>query len=84
MLFPQKAWWDTFHQLVFLHLIGSVCHVVHIGASKARNIDALFFMLGWDWYGFNKNSRGTCYAELLFLHPVGSVAHVVHSRASGA
>jgi hypothetical protein len=52
--------------------------------SEARTIDALFFMLGWDWYRYDKKHARTRYAELLFLHLVGSVGHVVHSSVSGA
>jgi hypothetical protein len=57
---------------------------VHSSASGKRNVDALFFMLGWDWCGFQKKRVGASYIELLFLHPVGYLGHVVHSGASGA
>jgi hypothetical protein len=69
---------------MFSHPVGYVAHVVHSGASGARNVTALYFILGWDLYGFDKKRFGTRYAELVFLHLVGSAGHVVHSGASRA
>jgi hypothetical protein len=59
--------------------MGSAGHVAHSGAYGARSIDALFFMLGWDLYRFDKKRAGTCYTELVFFHPVESMGQVVHS-----
>jgi hypothetical protein len=71
-------------ELLFLHLVGSVGHVVHSSVSGARNVIALFFMLGCDWYGFDKKRTGTRCAELVLLHSVGSAGYIVHSSGSGA
>jgi hypothetical protein len=71
-------------ELVFLYLIRSTGHGLHSSASGVRNIDAQFFMLGWDRCGFQEKRVGISYAKLVFLHLVGSAGHVVHSNASGA
>jgi hypothetical protein len=113
----QKDIGIPYAELVFLHPVVSVGHVVHSGAfgvlnidtlfscsggmskdstknvmghvkmnyfhvmHSVQNVDALFFMLGWDWYGFDKRRGNTRYAEPMFLDPVGYAGHVVHSDA---
>jgi hypothetical protein len=64
--------------------VESVGHVVHSGGFGEGIIDVLFFMLGWELYGFEKKRFRSRYALLVFSHPVGSVGHVVHFGASEA
>jgi hypothetical protein len=75
---------DTLRRTSVLHPVGYAGHIVHFAASREHNSDAIFLMLGWDRYRFDKKRVGTCYAELIVLHPVGYAGHVVHSGASAA
>jgi hypothetical protein len=56
---PQKCVGMPYTELVFLHPVVSAGHVVHCGAFGAQTINALFFMLGWNEYGFHKERDGT-------------------------
>jgi hypothetical protein len=82
--FDKRCVRTRYAELVFLYLVGFAGHVMHLGASGERNIDALFFMLWWALCGFPKMHTRTHYVELVLLHPVESESHVVHSGVSGA
>jgi hypothetical protein len=57
-IFQKKRTGTRYAKLMFLHPVGCVCHTVHCGVSRARNVDTLFFLLCWDWYGFHKKASG--------------------------
>jgi hypothetical protein len=52
--FQKKGTWTHYAELVFLHLVGSVALVLHSATFGAQNVDAQFFMHGWDWNEFYK------------------------------
>jgi hypothetical protein len=64
----KKCTETQYTDLEFVHPMGSAGHVVQSGTFGPQNVDVLFFMLGWDRYGFNKKRVRTHYAELVFLH----------------
>jgi hypothetical protein len=80
---PRKCVGTPNAECLFLHPLVSAGHVAHFGASGARNIVAIFFMLWWDRCSFHKKCIGTSYVELVLLHRVGYARHVVHYGASG-
>jgi hypothetical protein len=60
-----------------------VGHILHSSVFGVQDVDSLFFMIGWDRYGFAKKRTETRYTEVMFLHSMGSPCHVVHSTAFG-
>jgi hypothetical protein len=52
----KKPTGTRYAELVFLHPVGPAGHVVHSGASEARNGYTLFLMLWWDWFGCDKKA----------------------------
>jgi hypothetical protein len=64
--FPQKVCQDVLCQTC-VFASGVICESHSaFWCIWAWNADALFFMLGWDWYGFNKKCAETCYAKHVF------------------
>jgi hypothetical protein len=49
-----------------------VVHIVHFGALRMRNIDALFFMLEWALCDLQKKHTWTHYTKLLFFASGGT------------
>jgi hypothetical protein len=62
----QKRVGKPYVEFVVLHSVVSDGDVVHSGASGVRNIDALFFLLGRDRYGFQKKRVNTRDAKFVF------------------
>jgi hypothetical protein len=55
--FRKKHAGTRYNEFGVLHPVGTAGHVVHSSASVARNINALFFMLRWTWWGFSQKTR---------------------------
>jgi hypothetical protein len=53
------------------------------GASVMQNIDAIFFMLRWARFGFDKNRTGTRYVELVCFASSGTYGSVVRFGTLG-
>jgi hypothetical protein len=79
--FNKKCVGTRYVELVFLHRVGSVSHVVHSVASKARNINALFSSSGGTESDSRKSVGDMLCRTCVFLHPMGFAGHVVHSDA---
>jgi hypothetical protein len=64
----DKTCAETFYvDMVFLHPVRYVGHEVRFGASRAQNINAIFFMLGCARCASHKKHIREHYVELVFL-----------------
>jgi hypothetical protein len=83
-VFIKKRAGTRYAKIVFLHPVRSAGHVVHAGASRARNIDAPFSCSRWPGAVSTKSTLGHVTLNFCFLHLVSSVGHVVHFGMSEA
>jgi hypothetical protein len=64
--YHKKLGGRHYAELMFLDPVGSVGSVVHFSVSGARNIDAIFFMLGWDGVDSTKCALGNVMSSVCF------------------
>jgi hypothetical protein len=64
--YHKKRAGTCYTELVFLHPVVYVGHVVCSIASEAPNVDALFFILGWPSVGPKKSTPGHVTPNLCF------------------
>jgi hypothetical protein len=64
--FQKKCTGTHYSELVFLHPLGSVGHIVHSGASGPQNIDAPFLCLGGTSTDSIKSALGHVMLNLCF------------------
>jgi hypothetical protein len=62
--FHKRRQWTRYAEHVFLHPVGSACYVMHSGAFRAQNVNALFFMFGWARCGYKKRVLGHVMSNL--------------------
>jgi hypothetical protein len=65
--FHKKRPRTRYAEHVFFHSVGYVGHLVHSGASGTQNVIALFFIHGWDRYGFDKKHAATLLRRTYFF-----------------